>query len=84
MQAKHGLTLKWDLKTKSGIRELIWSNPVLGEKERRKGRESYGLGEDQVLGGISSHFLLLRDQTTYKRRFEEIQGMNTNPNFTLL
>ena len=43
-----------------------------------------GLGKDQVLGGISSQVLLLRDQATYKRRFEEIQGKKKpNPNFPL-
>ena len=39
-------------------------------KEREgKGEKRLGLGKDQVLGGISSHFLLLRDQATYKGRF---------------
>ena len=36
---------------------------------------------DQVLVGFDSHFLLLRDQETYKRRFREIQGKKSNPNF---
>ena len=41
------------------------------------------MGKDQFLGGISFHFLLLRDQATYKRRFEKIQGKKPNPNFPL-
>ena len=53
------------------------------EREEKRGRE-LGLGRRSRFGVILSHFLLLRDQATYKRRFEEIQGMNTNPNFTLL
>ena len=28
------------------------------------------------MGGIVSHLLLLRDQASYKRRFEEIKGKN--------
>ena len=44
-------------------------NPVLERKIGEKGDKRLGLGKDQVLGGISSHFLLLRDQATYKRRF---------------
>ena len=35
------------------------------------------------MGGIVSHFLLLRDQATYKRRFEEIESKKSNPNFPL-
>ena len=30
-------------------------------------------------GGIVSHFLLLRDQATWKGRFEETQGKKTKP-----
>ena len=41
------------------------------------------MGKDQVLGEISSNFLLLRDQATYKRRFEEIEGKKSNPSFPL-
>ena len=33
--------------------------------------------------GIVFHFLLLRDQATYKRRFEEIEGKKSNPSFPL-
>ena len=35
------------------------------------------------MGGIVSHFLLLRDQATYKRRFEEIESKKSNPSFLL-
>ena len=72
------------LKTKIWPKGAHLSKSCFGEKERRKGGEEAKAWKDQVIGGISSHFLLLRDQATYKRRFEEIQGMNTNPNFTLL
>ena len=37
---------------------------------------------DQALGEIVSHFLLLRDQATYERRFEEIKGKKSNPSFS--
>ena len=39
------------------------SNPVF-ERRGEKGEKRLGLGKDQVLGGVSSHFLLLCDQTT--------------------
>ena len=40
------------------------SNPIF-ERGRGKNREKrLGLGKDQVLGGVSSHFLLLCDQST--------------------
>ena len=39
------------------------SNPVF-ERRGEKGEERLGLGKDQVLGGVSSHFLLLCDQVT--------------------
>ena len=29
--------------------------------------------------GFASHFLLLRDQATYKKRFEEVQGNKSKP-----
>ena len=38
------------------------SNPVFERGE--KGEKRLGLGNDQVLGGVSSQFLLLCDQTT--------------------
>ena len=46
--------------------------------------EKLGQEKDQVFGGNLSHFFLLRDQATYKRRFEEIQGKKSNPNFIFL
>ena len=72
------------LKTKIWFKGAPLSKSRFGEKRGEKWEKRLGLGKNQVLGGISSHLLLLRDQATYKRRFEEIQGMNTNPNFTLL
>ena len=39
------------------------SNPVF-ERRGEKGEKRLGLGKDQVLGGVSSHFLLLCDQAT--------------------
>ena len=54
-----------------------------GEGERRKGRRKLGQKKDQAFGGIVSYFLLLRDQATYKRRFEEIEGKKSNPSFPL-
>ena len=56
-------------------------NPDFGEGERRKGRRELVQENDQVFGGNLSHFLLLRDQATYKRRFKEIQGKKSNPSF---
>ena len=70
-----------ELKTKSGLRELILEQIPFLEKERRKGRRELGQEKDQALGEIVSHFLLLRDQATYKRRFEEIEGKKSNPSF---
>ena len=39
-----------------------------------KGRRELGQERNQALGGIVSHFLLLRDQATYKRILEDIEG----------
>ena len=39
------------------------SNPIF-ERRGEKGEKRLGLGKDQVLGGVSSHFLLLCDQAT--------------------
>ena len=59
------------------------SHPVFGEEKRRKMEKELGFARYQVLVGFVPHFLLLRDQATYKRRFEEIQGNKSNPNFIL-
>ena len=59
------------------------SNPVFGEGERRKWRRELGQEKDQVLVRSLSIFLLLRDQATYKRRFEEIESKKSNPSFPL-
>ena len=45
--------------------------------ERRggeKGGENLGLQRGVVLDGFASHFLLLRDQATYKKKFDEAKG----------
>ena len=48
------------------------------------GRE-LGLGIRSSFGVIPSHFLLLRDQTTWKRIFEEVKvrKSNFNPSFVI-
>ena len=40
------------------------SNPVFERRREEKGEKRIGLRKDQVLGGVSSHFLLLCDQAT--------------------
>ena len=40
------------------------SNPVFERRRGEKGEKRLGLGKDQVLSGVSSHFLLLCDQAT--------------------
>ena len=74
-----------------GFKDQKWSkgahflaNFVFGEGESRKGRRELGQKKDQVLFGFLSHFLPLRDQATYKKRFEDIQGKKLNPNFIFL
>ena len=43
--------------------------------------EKLGLARRSDFGGIVSHFLLLRDQATWKRRFKETKVRKQNPNF---
>ena len=40
------------------------SNPVFERRRGEKGEKRIGLGKDQVLGRVSSYFLLLFDQAT--------------------
>ena len=40
------------------------SNPVFERMRGENWEKRLGLGKDQVLGGVSSHFLLLCDQAT--------------------
>ena len=40
------------------------SNLVFEIRRGEKGKKRIGLGKDQVLGGVSSHFFLFCDQTT--------------------
>ena len=51
----------------------IMSKPVFERRRGEKGEKGQGLQEGVVLVGFASHFFLLRDQATYKRRFEEIR-----------
>ena len=48
-----------------------------GEEKREK---KLGFGRDQTLVGLGSHFSLLKDQTPYKKRLDEVQGNRSNPN----
>ena len=43
--------------------------------------EKVGLARRIDFGGIVSHFLLLRDQATWKRIFKESKVRKQNPNF---
>ena len=64
-KAKHGLTLKWGLKTKFWSRKLIFgANPVFGREREEKRGEELGFEEDQVLVEFLPIFLLLCDQAT--------------------
>ena len=58
---------------------LILSKHVLGENENKVWEKSKGL--QGVILEIVSHFLLLRDQATWKRRFKENKVRKQNPNF---
>ena len=40
------------------------SNPIFERRRGEKGEKRLGLGKDQLLGGVSSHFFLHCDQTT--------------------
>ena len=53
-------------------------------REEKKGERELGFARDQVLVSFASHFLLLRDLTTWKRRFEEAKVRKTNPNLIFL
>ena len=72
-----------------GFKDQKWSKGAhlsksrFGREREEKREKRLGLGKDQVLGGISSHFLLLRDQATYKRKFEKIEGKKSNPSFPI-
>ena len=50
--------------------------------ERLRGEEEEKLRQGEkikIVGVISSHFLLLSDQTSWVKKIQEIQGMNLNP-----
>ena len=65
------LHLNGDLKAKSGLRELILSKSRFWRREEKRENRARAK-EGSSFGWDFSHFLLLRDQATYKRRFEEI------------
>ena len=48
-----------------------------GEEKREK---KLGSGRDQTLVGFGSRFFLLKDQTPYKKRLEDVQGNRSNTN----
>ena len=70
------------IKTKNVVLGLIsLSHHVFGEENRRKRGEGARVPKDQALVRPFPHLFLLRGQTTYKKRFEEVQGKkNQNPN----
>ena len=59
-----GLHLNKDKYQNVVFRSLFLSNPIFERRRGQKGEKRFGLGKDQVLGGVSSHFLLLCDQKT--------------------
>ena len=46
------------------FRSSYLSNPDFEIRRGENGENRLGIGKDQVLGGVSSHFLLLCDQAT--------------------
>ena len=54
-----------------------------GRKEKKREKE-LGFARDQVLVGFAPYFLLLRDLTNWKRRFEEAKVRKSNPNLIFL
>ena len=59
---------------------LIRAHNVFGRIREEKREKKARVARDQVLVGFAPHFLLLRDQTTWKRRFEEAKVRKSNPN----
>ena len=57
---------------------LIRGHHVFGERREEKREKKARVARDQVLVGFAPHFLLLRDQTTWKRRFEEAKVRKSN------
>ena len=53
---------------------ILKSNPVFVREGEEKREKKLGFGRDQTLVGFGSHFFLLKDQTPYKKRLEEVQG----------
>ena len=59
---------------------ILKSSPVFVREGEEKREKKLGFGRDQTLVGFGSHFFLLKDQTPYKKRLEEVQGNRSNPN----
>ena len=63
---------------------LIRAHHVFRERREEKREKKARVASDQVLVGFATHLLLLRDQTTWKRRFEEAKVRKSNPNLIFL
>ena len=59
---------------------ILKSNLVFVREWEETREKKLGFGRDQTLVGFGSHFFLLKDQTPYKKRLEEVQGNRSNPN----
>ena len=60
---------------------LIFEQTRFRERREEKRERKLGFARRSDFGGIVSHFLLLRDQATWKRRFKETKVRKQNPNF---
>ena len=63
---------------------LMRAHHVFGERREEKREKKSRVARDQVLDDFAPQFLLLRDQTTWKRRFEEAKVRKSNPNLIFL
>ena len=60
---------------------LIFEQTRFGERREEKNERKLGFARNSDFGGIVSHFLLLRDQATWKRKFKETKVRKQNTNF---
>ena len=60
---------------------LIFEQTRFGERREEKRERNLGFARRSDFGEIVSHFLLLRDQATWKRRFKETKVRKQNSNF---
>ena len=58
------------------MEQISFLEKMRGENEEKK----LGLPRDQALVCFLPHFLLLQDQTPYKKRLEKVQGNRSKPN----